>query len=203
MSVRFYVLPLEITARGQRHPKYIPINMPGYLVYPGIASLRPNAGISLQDYGLEPVCFMAYNSSTEAQHATLAAQADVSQFPAVLDDQLSGARTTVTNRMEAFNIPGDWLKASTSYRELARSILGIFHLGQTFNRLGADRLFPVGVTLATQYGNLEPNYRSALDASLTERGFNLSLLNTTTSMRALFRMIGEQQAPEIFFGVLI
>lgn len=179
MAVRVYLVPIIGTGTRQdpRRAKYF-------------AGVIPN--FAMMDYGLEPVGLVAADVTT-AQNTSISANADVTTIPANLDAAPSGGALTATkNALESLNIPAGWVNGTQTYRDILRIVAQIFQLAQRIKGLGGDRLFPAGVTLATQFQDLPSAYRQVLIDAATSFGWDISSLSGTNTLRVIFKTLADQ-----------
>lgn len=202
MAIRFYLLPIEQVVSGTstlRGPKYLP-----WRFDPDPPALVSPASQRNMDYGMEPVMLAACDIA-DTEHATLAAQADVTSIPANLDSVIAtvNARNTVRSRLEAFNIPANWVIVGVSYRQVLRCVMAIFGIAQRFNGLGMTRLVVPGVTMSTPYSDMPVAYRNALVQAIDELGYDRSGLTASSTLRDLLESIANQAAPAEMLGVSV
>ena len=165
---------------------------PKYFIENGIAI----AGA--MDLGIEPT-FLVGANPTDAQHAILAAASDVFVIPDIATT-VGGNPTLnrVRNSLEQRNIPGSWVLATTTYREIVGSVGRNCQILQRLRGLHQTRLFPPGVSLdstptADVFSKLVSTGQSfglntsTLAITLTVRE---NLLRLTTQMPA-FTLAGE------------
>ena len=150
------------------------------------------------DLGIEPT-FIVGAFLTAAQHTFVSAQGDVMVFPA-LDTAVGGNPTLnqVRNNLEQRNIPGSWVVATTTWRQVIGEVGRNCLLLQRLSGLHKTRLFPPGVsldstpnqTVLTQLTDVGQSFgltTSGLSLALTVRD-NLRLL---TVQMPPFSLIGE------------
>jgi len=185
--IRWYVLPL-VGAGTDDDPR-----RPAYVADTGAAW----AGM---DYGAEPIMLVRANVSS-AQHAAIAANADVIAVPADLDAAIGGTLATAQARLEAVQIPADWMTAGMTWRQALRGVAAVFQLGQRLNGLGlAARLFGGGITLSTTFGELSANVRTRLAAMADSFGFDRSAVAAGTTLRQALRGLAVQWTRELRIG---
>jgi hypothetical protein len=177
MADRLYLVPV-ITVNGtHRGPAYF--------------QWRLNAGITspwaMMDYGLMPTALVHAWELSPADEATLDAAPDVYQFPDVLAQPV--ADPTLDAFFEGLSIPTNWLTPSTTYRELLRSMAGLFQFAQRFEFIsGGLPLFGDGVTLETNY-NQTGARQAFLDATLASFGY--PSVQGNPKLRALAKQAGD------------
>ena len=190
VSVRFYFVPKigdGLTRETAFRPKYVD---PGEL---GIG-LDIQGAWSGMDYGPESVFLLAIDVTTE-QHNALSAQTDVLAVPA-LDNTVSAvALPTVQAKLEAMNIPSEWVDTGITYRRVLRTVVKIIQFAQRYYGMfhGAnDRLFGSGVTLDTQWNQLSPGARARVRAAADSLGLDYSGVTNTMTLRQILRLVGDQ-----------
>jgi hypothetical protein len=102
---------------------------------------------SAMDLGIEP-SFIVGANLTAAQHAFVSSQSDVFTFPAI--DAAVGGNPTLNrtrNALEQRNIPGAWVGAATTWRQVIGEIIRNCLVLQRLFGLHRSRLFPPGVSL--------------------------------------------------------
>jgi len=158
---------------------------------------------SLLDYGLEPVALIGADV-TGGQNTTLSGQSDVATVPSNLDNTVGAANvTTVRNKLEAFNIPAQWVVGGATWRQTLRALIAMFRIGQRFDGRGFGKLVVPGVTLSTTYASMPVAYRDALVQAIDELRFDRTPLNASSTLRDLLTHISTQTAPQSLLGVVI
>lgn len=186
MSVRIFLIPMETVTgvRGDvRRVKYTST----------IGPLGPLGAVT-HDYGAEPWALW-FGDVDAAQVAALDANADVSVFPVNLDLQAGANLVTVQAALEAANIPGDMVKAWTTYREILRGILAVFS--------ASTPLFGPGVTLDTTLGELTPEVRAQLKASAESAGYPTTGLTLQSTIREALRKVVGYDKELTILGIVI
>ena len=184
MAFRLYIVP-EIgtgTGRDPRRPKY----------FDG----KRWAGM---DYGFQPV-FLVAADLTGPEHTTLVANADVIAFPADLTGNLTaGQVTTARDACEQIFIPGGWINTSLTWREVARTVAGMFQFMQRLNIVwGNNRLIDVTEHMDREFQSLSAGLRTALLASATSLGYSSAGLQPTTTVRAILKNLADQWGDQTF-----
>jgi hypothetical protein len=115
---------------------------------------------SILNYGQADWCIAAVEA-TDPVHAVLAAKADVIATPADLDTGVTNQRRdAVRSFMEEMGMPGNWVAATTPWREVIRTISGMALLGKRYDgiKAGTD---PGAPSLGSMVrGNLNTQWRS-------------------------------------------
>lgn len=187
-SLRVYVVPRigdGLSRQTAFKPKYV---NPGDL---GVGlDLDGWVGI---DYGSEGVFFL-FAAVTAEQHTALSAQTDVLAVPANLDTTISAlALTTIQTKLEAANLPADWVTTSMTYRTVLRTLLKIAQIAQRYTGLfGTAPMWPAGVTLDTRWNQLTQAQQSRL--LQVAQSFNLDTTGVTNTMtlRQIYRALADQ-----------
>ncbi len=99
------------------------------------------------DLGIEPTFLIGVNL-TAAQHTSLTSETDVVSIPDI-NTQVGGNPTLnrTRNDLEQRNIPGSWVIASTTWRQVVGTVGRNCLILQRLNGLHRTRLFPPGVSL--------------------------------------------------------
>jgi hypothetical protein len=138
-SLGFYLIPKEGvgTIFDPIRPKY---------VWDYIKA-DPTIVWGAMDLGIEPT-FLVGITLTPAQHAFVTAQSDVFAIPA-LETEVGGnpALNRTRNGLEQRNIPGAWVQATTTWRQVVREIGSNCLILQRLQGRHQKRLFEPGVSL--------------------------------------------------------
>lgn len=179
MALRFYFLPK--TGTGTRADPFRPSYIDG-LSCSGMAW-----------FGSEP-WVLALVDVTPQQHDDIVVNADATAVPQNLDNLIGGNLATVVAKLEAMNIPANWVTAGMSYRVAVRLIVRFFQLLQWFRSfdLLADRFFASGLTLDNTIGDLPVAVRQRLTLAATRRGLDTSSITLATTIRSAFVTICQQ-----------
>lgn len=188
VSVRFYFVPKIGDGLGPRtgfRPKYTD---PGVL----------GAGLdvrdwSANDYGSEAVMILAANVTPE-QHTALSAQQDVIAIPATLDTPISAlALSTIQAKLEALNLPCEWLTTATTYRQALRTLIKIISFAGRYQVVsGRQWIFTGGVTLDTRWNQLSQAVKLNLRDTADSLGLDSSGVTATMTMRQILRAVADQ-----------
>lgn len=197
-SVRFYVVPrigTGATPADAFRPKYSDPDAlgAGYNVSPW----------SALDYGLENV-FLFAATVDASEHALLNAQTDVLAIPSPISSTVSAlALNTVQTKLEAGNIPADWVTTAFTYQQVLSRVLRIVEFMQRFRGI-FGRLFAGGATLDTRINQLPQNARQALADAAASMGADTSTILGTTLIRAALVIVADQLEPSgINFGGVV
>ena len=146
------------------------------------------------DYGLMPVA-IAWVDATTQQHNALAANGDVRQVPANLDNAISsGAVTTTRNILEALDIPGNWVTTADTWRGILRSTAGLFQFAQRVHGRFGTTLLPDGFTLNTTWSQLPQGAQDIILQVAQELEIDTSGATGSTTLRTIFRTIADAYA---------
>lgn len=202
MAFRVYLLPIEesVLPNGKtlRGPKYF-----SYKGDPDPPALLDGILWDWYDFGLEPTGLLAVDL-TAAQHALLAGQPDVTAIPANLDNTLGANLATVQAALESLHIPADGLVAGATYRQVIRGTVAIFQVAAIFNvRTGGGRLFPAGITLATQLSDLSAGVRAQLQVAAEQYDIDYAGLTLASTLRDVLKKIATRQTPVSLLGATI
>lgn len=188
-EMRYYVVPKigdGLTPPTAFRPKYTD---------PGSLGAGWNVGPwSAMDYGLENVELVALNLDA-SQHSTLAAQTDVLSVPSPITNTVSAlALNTVQTKLEAGNIPADWVTTAFTYRQVLSRVMRIVQFMQRFHGM-FGRLFAGGATLDTRINQLPVNARTALATAAQSLGADTSSITGTTLIRQALVIVADQLFP--------
>jgi len=203
MAFRLYLVPVVgsgVTIQDARRPKYF--HLPGGIIAPG-------QSWSAMDYGVEPWMIVGADLSG-GDHALVVANADAFTVPATLDATLTAGQVTgVQTVFEAANIPTGWVTTALTWREVVRTVLGMFaffqRLGSVYAAGTGQPLPPVfgrGVSLATTFSALPLALRTAMLSTATDLGVSSAGLTAGSSLRAMLKHLADQlqSRPYRFFG---
>jgi hypothetical protein len=177
---RIYIMPLaDLGPVFGRGPKY-------WQTY------FPSLQWAMIDYGPEQVAVVRIPNVDTPTHQALALLSDVISPPEDLGQQIGAQLTQVKNALEAFNIPADWVQASHTYAQGLRLIACMFCFAQKMVALGATRVFPSGVTLATRFNQLTTAQKNFLLNTAIVLNFNTSILTGNSTMRQILKAMADQ-----------
>jgi len=198
MAPRLYVVPVVGvgTKTDPRVPKY----------FTGATSLLTSQEEwGAMDYGFEPWMCAGADLST-ADDGAIAARPDVFAIPTNLDATLTNPQVNqATNKLEAINIPADWITNQLTWRQVLRKVLGMFAYLQRYGVVYSDAtgsvagLFTTGVTLATTYGSLPAVVESAMQTTMVSLGLATNLLLPASTLRVVLNGVGDQSSATSFF----
>jgi hypothetical protein len=182
---RLYTIPLET---GVPHP------LPLY-----VAALGLTGRFASMAYGQLPSALVAADT-TDAEHASLIANADVTAIPADLDQQVAAGLNTVRAKLEALGIPADWVVAGDTFRTVVRSIAGLFQFGQAYNGMFAAPLPIVGAgALDLRWSQLTATDRQRFLDCAISLGYDLAFVGNNTPLRQILKALADQWGDRPFF----
>lgn len=176
----FYVVPIIGTGKfpDTFRPKYL-----GDTAVPFQDGI-PYDFCPLDDTGV------VYAQTSVVQDAFLAAQPDVQVIPP-LDEQVGAGRlNTVRNRLEALNIPAQWVTASHTFRNVMRVVVGMAQLIHVTEGLGNKLRVPGNLDL--RMNQIPADKRATLQQGADILGLDRSGVTAITTVREVLRILGEQ-----------
>lgn len=182
MTLNLYVMPLTgAGVKGDpRRPKY---------QLPVFAALS----WGMFDYGNEPWCLVGIVNIDSPTHSTLTSEPDVIALPVNLDQAIgSGALATVQNDLEHINIPGTWVSATNSYRDVVQFVGAVCQFAQRFQGSTGGLWFTGGITLASTFSQLPVGARNGLSTAATSFGFSTTGITGASTLRAILLSVGQQ-----------
>jgi hypothetical protein len=184
VAVRFFIVPRVgsgTTLTDTFRPAY----------FGQVATFPQLAGVLYQamDYGLDPT-FLVGADVTQAQHDFLSVQSDVFALP-LLDTTVGGNPTLnqIRNRLEQRSIPGSWLVAGTTYRQIVGRVGRTCQILQRMHGRHNQRLFEAGVTLDSL---LTSTLLTTLVDIGTSFGMTTSGLSTAITVRQALLVLADQ-----------
>lgn len=150
-------------------------------------------------FGNEPTLLICVRNIPEAVDAQMVAQSDVTALPLDLDTQVAAGLTTVRDTLEALNIPATWITASSTFREVVRSVSGLFQFLQRLGFYTQERLFSSGITLNTRWTQLSPVMQAALTSAAQSFGYSTASMTGNTTLRALLKELSDAWGSAPFY----
>lgn len=169
---------------------------------PATQDIAPGAGWHHCDFrpGDGAGRMLAYRDVTDAEHATLAADPRVTVIPledaggaalnlqtATIGDIPAAKRATLSNRLDAASIPTADFTLTTPLRVAIRRIIRRGLLRQVLG--GNDFTEALNTTISS----IPLNKRNAISEALTARGFNMSVVQGSDTVRQALQKILAQQ----------
>lgn len=185
MALRFYLADKQGT--GARGDEYRPEHFDG-LRYQCI------------DYGDEPY-FLVASDVTNAQHTTLTSFADIAAFPQNLDLEVGGNLSTVQTELENRNLPGTWVNANHTFRQILFGVWAVMTLAGVLYARSLAKIFESGITLSTTMAELTQTQRNRLEDAAIALDLDYSSVTGSTTVRQVLRILCQQMKPRgSFFG---
>ena len=183
MAFRLYLVPISTAVDGTRFPKYF------------LDKTIANSTWAMIDYGIEPWALVCGDLSP-TDDATIVGKADAFGLPTDLSPVLTaGQVTAIQNKLEAINLPADWVSTSLTWVQVVRIVCGIMGLLQRYMfYAGATSLFTGSVTLTTTIGALPLNARTNLLNAATDLNLDVSSITGSTTIRQALGIVGQQFA---------
>jgi hypothetical protein len=211
VTARLYLLPIEsVNVGGLRMgPAFLPWSFEPDPLDNIPFDRAAGDDWQLYTYGSFDWCLCAVEIPTGI-HPLLAAKAGVRQIPEDLDSLVGGARDTVRGYLEEMALPGAWVVNSTPWREVVRTVCGVFTLGQRY-----DALTPAGEqtfgqrlvgNLNVQWQNIPQEVRDRVvtaGSDLTPP-LDFSEVTPTTTVRNVLKLLADQwQGQTVAFGSIM
>jgi hypothetical protein len=174
---------------------------PKYFTAEGVTPALVDVVWSGMDYGLENMILVSAQV-TSTDRTTLSAQVDVLAVPATLDAQISGAALpTIQSKLEAMNIPGNWVTTALTYRQAVRTVMKVIQVMQRFNGVFPGlRVFGGGITLDTQWNQLTQAQRDRIKGTADTFGIDYSAVTNTMTLRQILVLLSDQLPPLTVMG---
>lgn len=191
MAIRWYLLPLE-TIDNRRGPKYFK-----HRGNPSGLDVR----WGMMDYGLMPVALL-WADVSNAEHTGLIANSDVRHVVqhTNVDNQVGGgAVTAIRDGLEALDIPGNWVQATDTWRQVLRGVMGMFQFAQRVHGKFGVTLLPDGYSLNTTWSELPQGARTILLETAQELGIDTGGATGATTLRQIYKAFGDAWGERPFF----
>lgn len=130
----------------------------------------------------------------QGDHDTVVANPDAFAFPVDLTQALTaGQVTAVQSKLEAANIPANWVTTSRTWTDVIRAVFGMMSLNQRFKGAsdGAG-MFQPGVTLNTTVSSLPIAVRQRLQGAADSLNLDSSGITGSSTLRDVYRTLGQQ-----------
>ena len=179
--IRFYLLPIvPFVVLGETVPS---TRTAKYLSDSGVAW-------GMMDYGLIDTGLVMADVS-QAQHDQLAIQGDVTAVPENLDSLIGANTTAVRSALESLRIPGNWVQAADTYRELLRMVGGLFQFSQRHNGLHGKIIIPENLNMDQTWSEIPLLWRADLRQTATSFGYDTSGVTGSTTIRAILKTLAD------------
>jgi len=193
---RLYIVPSIVpTQRGNLYPKY----MDGG---------ETSGWAGIRWFGTDPPSYLVLADVSEAFHDQIGLKTDVIILPQLnnIDNQVGANLTQVQNKLQALNLPSEWVTATFTYRQILRLITAAMMLSQRTRYLlkgqvDGSKLFPPGVSLSTRVNQLSPTRRAALIQAGQDLGVDTSGLSGASTMREVIRTVAQQKPGAFELGL--
>lgn len=150
------------------------------------------------NYGREPV-YIVFADLLPAVHTSLVANSDVTALPANLQQQIGAALATVQAKLEALNIPAQWVTATHTYADVLKKVHRVFSLAQRIHGKFNITLFPVAANLDTLVSAIPAGRRQNLVDAATDFGLNTTGVTGAMTLRqALMHLADQFPVADIF-----
>jgi hypothetical protein len=193
MAFRIYIVPAVGvgTREDRRRPKYF---ADGQIT---AVDATPLLWSGL-DYGFEP-WYIVGSDLTVAQDAFVVGQADGFALPFNLDATLTSPQVNNTkNKLEAVNIPAAWVNNTLTWRQVARTVIGIVMFMQRYSAIYANAtlgntapLFDSNRTLNSAFGTLPQLVQDSMVQAAVSFGIPTDGLSASTTLRAIFKAMAD------------
>lgn len=133
---------------------------------------------------------------SSGDHTTVSGQPDATALPASLTGNLTaGQVTAVQTKLEAANMPANWVSTSLTWTQVLRVVCGMIQLNQRFkgNNDGAG-IFRDSISLSSTVGDLPAQVRQRLQDAALSLGLDIASITLSTTLRVAYRTLGEQFA---------
>ena len=145
---------------------------------------------SLMDYGFVNNGLLVAHDILPADHDALILHSDVYVFPDNWDAAISD-KTVIDALFEAINIPTDWTTPATTYRELLRTLAGMFQFNQRYGGLSnGQSVFGGGITLETNWNSLSAQQQSWFNQTIASFGY-VYTVQGNPKLRTLAKQVGD------------
>jgi hypothetical protein len=196
-EMRYYLVPkLQDTTSFP-----FPVNRAKYMFAGDLGPTWAPGAYQSMDYGAEAL-FLVAADLTPADHTTLTSQPDVIAIPSPIDTNVSaGALPTVQAKLEAADIPGNWVTTAHTYRQVLKAIVRAIAFNQRYNGLNAEKFFSLTdklgnrITLDTQFNQLTAAEKTKLQNVATDLGLDTSGVVSTTTVRQILINVAGQLFP--------
>ncbi len=183
---RFYLVPVVLNPDGIRTAKY--------------DSLLCAVQCGMMDYGPENVMLVAATMNA-SRDAAVAANSDVDAIPVNIDQNLPAAQvTTVQNHLEAKSIPAHWVNTSLTWRQVLRTLSGLFQFLQRYGTIHGYAPSLGSVSLDATYASLPASARMDLKSAALSMGYDISGVTPSSTLRQILKSMADQWARAIVLG---
>ena len=183
MAFRLYLVPVVgtgATISTSRRPKYFT---------DGTIAVSP---WSAMDYGSEPWMIVGADLSP-TDDVLVVSKLDAFALPFDLTPLLTPLEVTaVQTKLEAINIPAEWVTTLLTWLEVARRVLGILTFMQRFTALNVNVSLFAGASLATTIGGLPVGVRNNLTSAAVGLSVDTGGVTGATTIRQALKLFVDQ-----------
>lgn len=120
-------------------------------------------------------------------------------FPQNLDNTMTvPQRNQARNALEARNLPGDWIGAQTTWRQVARFIYALSMFAGPMMQRRRRKLFRGGYTLDTRWGELPAQLKEDILDTIQAKGYDATGITDNTLLRTVLTRIAQRDAATPF-----
>lgn len=136
---------------------------------------------------------------TGTEHTAIMVNSDVTAVPANLENTVGGALATVQAKLEAANLPAQWVTSGMTWRTVLKWTIRLLLIRQRFKGLApaAAKLFSGGITLNSTVGDLPAAVRQRLNSAAQSLGLDTSGITLSTTIRVALITLGQQMTTTI------
>lgn len=189
MAIRYYIVP-TLSNQTEIVPKYFcgdnPDQNDPYSKYVKLIA----GSYDVINYGLEPLMLIIADV-TNAEHTSIAANTDVVAAPLNINNTIGGNLATVQSKLEAVNIPADWITSGMTYKTVLRWVARLFLIMQRFHGKGFGRLLQ-SLTLTDLVSDIPSQKRQNLNTAAQELGLDTSGITGSMTIRNALKNLGNQ-----------
>ena len=202
MAIRYFIVPIERHTDAGGGVKRGPQHFAWKFDQDPANSLPSSVQWSMIDYGLVDVGVVAANV-TAAQVTTMTAFSDVLVIPANINNNLNAAAVSAAQTfLENINVPAGWVSTSLTYRQVLRTITGMFLYMQRVTAIAGLALDWQSVSLGTQVQNIPLAWRNAMQQAADELHYDYTGITGTSTLRQVLKsMADDWGAAPIYFGI--
>lgn len=188
MAIRFYIIPEIGTGLDgdDRRPKYVGPEATPHIDWNGM------------QYANEAIYLVRANVSA-AEHTSISGQADVLSAPENLQDTVGGALANLQSKLEAVNIPANWVTSGMTYATVIRWIAKLFWVLCRFQGMHFGTFFE-SEDLDTLVSAIPAQKRSNLNLAAQSLGLNTGDIQGTDTLRVALKKLTDQVTTDMLIG---
>lgn len=211
MAIRYHIIPYKKGQNSSRWSmKYLAPtavfdsdNL--YVTTIGAEVVMPNSrekGLKSIIYGLNGVALIRTDIDPD-QDELLSSKPDVITFPEVLTNNIpQNVIDNVVPKLEAYNVPMDWLDTSFTYLEALKKIARIFKVFRRLHGKFHNKIFDQGFSLNSQFKDFSSATKSNLIDIAVEYNVDLTQYSNTTTIRIIIKALMNIQSGDTGLGDL-